>query len=82
MNACDVIGYVYDADTHCSACAITRFGEHPHSPPLYPWCRDDIPDNEGNMPCPIFADSEWGRTVECATCDTSIPVNIIPEEGA
>jgi hypothetical protein len=58
MNACDVIGYTYNADYHCTACAIAQFGEHPRSPIAHPWCADGI-DADGNAPTPIFGDSEW-----------------------
>jgi hypothetical protein len=81
MKSCDVVGYVYDADTHCAYCAIARFGQHPNSPVVYPWCRDDRPDSEGNTPAPIFADTEFGRAVTCADCSEALNVNVIPHEG-
>lgn len=82
MNAADVIAYTYDADYHCAGCAIARFGEHPNSPAgAYPWCRDDVPDAEGNIPYPVFGDSEWWdvspdatypQSLVCATCGGTI----------
>lgn len=71
MNACDVIGYTYDADYHCTACAIDRYGEHPNSPPIHRWA-----DTKGaEDACPIFADAEWWerddprpQELRCGTC--------------
>lgn len=59
MNAADVLCYTYDADYHCTACAIKRFGEQPGSPILHPWIADDSIDSDGNTPAPVFGDSEW-----------------------
>lgn len=59
MNAADVLCYTYDADYHCTACAIKRFGEQPGSPIAHPWIADDSIDSDGNTPAPVFGDSEW-----------------------
>jgi len=62
MNAADVLCYQYEADYHCTACAIKRFGQQPGSPILHPWIADDSIDSEGNTPAPVFGDSEWWDT--------------------
>jgi hypothetical protein len=59
MNATDVLCYTYEADYHCTPCAIARFGEHPRSPIAHPWIADESIDSEGNTPAPVFGDSEW-----------------------
>jgi hypothetical protein len=48
MNASDVVGYAYEADTHCVGCAVERFGPRPH----------DHEDREGNPVNPIFCDDD------------------------
>lgn len=62
MNAADVLCYTYEADYHCTPCAIKRFGEQPGSPVLHPWIADDSIDSEGNTPAPVFGDSVWWNT--------------------
>ena len=83
MNACDVIAYTYNADYHCAECAIERFGEHPASPTIHRWCRDDVKDADGNAPQPVFADSEWWdahqdatfpQSLACGTCGHTIAI--------
>lgn len=61
MKAYDVIGWVYDADYHCPACAVKRFGEDERSPGFpFPWLPESgATDSEGNAPLPIFASDEW-----------------------
>lgn len=71
MNACDVIGYTYDADYHCTECAIDRYGEHPRSPLIHRWASTEGVEDVA----PIFADSEWWdrdddapQVLGCGTC--------------
>lgn len=72
MNAADVLCYTYDADYHCTDCAIARYGEHPRSPVVHRWAA--TPDT-GEAPQPVFGDSEWydpyddtPQTLCCGTC--------------
>jgi hypothetical protein len=67
----DPIAYTYEADTHCPACAIARFGTEPGRA----WVRDDATDSEGNPVGAIAPWDEWcnpqeaGRAVLwCGTC--------------
>lgn len=46
-----IVGWAYDADTHCNDCALGRFGEAA----LF---ADDTTDGEGNPVHPIFSWSE------------------------
>ena len=79
MNAADVLCYTYEADYHCTPCAIKRFGEQPGSPILHPWIADDSIDSDGNTPAPVFGDSEWWNREEsmpqnlhCSDCNEVI----------
>ena len=79
MNAADVLCYTYEADYHCTPCAIKRFGEQPGSPVLHPWIADDSIDSEGNTPAPVFGDSEWWnhddptpQHLRCSDCECII----------
>ena len=53
MKSYDVIGYTFEADVHCVACTIDRFGGLPEFGAV---------DSEGNEPHPVFAD-EYGDFV-------------------
>jgi hypothetical protein len=88
MKSCDVIGYTYNADYHCTDCAIVAFGEHPDSPPIHRWCADGI-DADGNAPTPITADAEWWDrnpdpdervALICGTCGDVIDEQALLEE--
>lgn len=62
-----IIGYTYEADVHCVACTVERFGEEPGRG----WVREDAVDNEGNAVHPVFSwdveQDEW-----CGTCGEKI----------
>ena len=55
-----VVAYTYEADIHCPACTVARFGPEP---------RDGytVTDSEGNTPKPIFA-SDQDETLTCGDC--------------
>ena len=56
---------MYDADVHCEACALNRFGADPE----WGWVREDAEDSEGNPVHPVFdggcAEAGWPH---CGTC--------------
>ena len=45
----EIVGWTYEADTHCNECAVKRFGTDLDSP--------NCTDNEGNKVLAIFLDS-------------------------
>ena len=62
-----IIGYAYDADTHCVPCTKLRFptpGDEPdeHSIPMY------AEDTERNPITPIFSWTEILQDVYCGQC--------------
>jgi hypothetical protein len=71
----DPIAYTFEADTHCPACTIARFGTAPGRP----WPPEDATDSEGN---PIGAVAPWDEWCElsepgvqrlsCGTCGGTI----------
>lgn len=67
----DPIAFTYDADTHCPACAIARFGQEPG----HFWPPESARDAEGNPVGAIAPWDDWcdeaepGRHVlACGTC--------------
>jgi hypothetical protein len=50
MKAWEVVGWAYEADIHCPACAMKRFGSALENP--------SSEDTEGNPIHPIFAACE------------------------
>ena len=52
----DPISYTYEADHHCPACAIARFGTAEHGIGADRWPSEDARDDEGN---PIGAVAPW-----------------------
>lgn len=71
MKSWEVIGYTYDADVHCIACAEKRFGASALSDDA------DSPaiDGEGNEVHAMLAGeehSEDGSAVHCGTCGDEI----------
>ena len=82
MHSYDVLGFTYDADSHCIPCAVKRFGDG-GSPDILP---SGVEDSEGNEPYPIFVDSEWFdvssdlcETLHCGTCGDLIDVAHNPD---
>jgi len=64
MNAADVIGYAYEADLHCIACTVARFGHEP---------TEEDEDSEGNPIHPLFAGDEYQAEGEyCGDCHAEI----------
>jgi hypothetical protein len=72
MASHDPIAYTYEADTHCPACALGRFGAQPGRP----WVRDDAVDREGNGIGAVAPWVEWCEydpdhphcVLACGTC--------------
>jgi hypothetical protein len=67
VKAWTVIGWTYEADTHCCECARERFGDAIDN--------DDSPpeDNEGNEVHPMFASDEADPSGEyCGDCGEEI----------
>jgi hypothetical protein len=68
----DPIAYTYEADVHCRACTIKRFGRHTanHGARACGLCETDT---EGNAPGPIFA---WEEVpvdgLHCGDCCEAI----------
>ena len=60
MNSADVVGYSFEADTHCLSCTEARF---PGTLPV-----SEYFDSEGNTPGAIFADEAADYDMECGTC--------------
>lgn len=67
MYAWSIIGWAYDADIHCNACARKRFGDDVET-------ADPAPeDSEGNEIHPVFASDEIDPTGEyCGDCGDEI----------
>jgi hypothetical protein len=65
----DPVAYTYEADYHCPACAIDRFGREP----ARPWVREDATDREGNPVGAVFSWNEW--------CEPSEPGQQVPTCG-
>jgi len=66
MYSWTVIGWTYDADLHCNACARERFGAR---------ALDDgtAVDDDGNTPLPVFASDETDPAGEyCGDCGAEI----------
>lgn len=62
-----IIGYTYDASTHCDPCAAARFGR----------CTCDQKDvhgqdREGNEVEPIFSTDELVEELFCEDCSTPL----------
>jgi hypothetical protein len=66
MNACTIIGYTYDADIHCPACAAAAGMD-----------KEGATDSEGNESHPVFASEEFDGPACCGTCHDEIDVNVI-----
>lgn len=65
----EVVGYTYEADTHCLDCTTKRFAVPGEDGPEI---IDDTPDNEGNPIHPIFLGDEFDYTPFCGTCHMRI----------
>jgi hypothetical protein len=67
MNSFDIIGYTYEGDNHCDACAAERFGRCPCD-------QADVhgTDEEDNDVQPIFAGDEHSGSVFCGDCGVTI----------
>lgn len=69
-----IIGYTYEADTHCVSCAVKRFAEVPHKGKELD--EHFIPmraeDGEGNEIHPMFSTDEQIEQPFCGTCHQSI----------
>ena len=63
-----IIGYAYEADTHCVACAKNRFPPQgneevdQHGIPMY------AEDSEGNVISPMFTTDEMLEDFWCGAC--------------
>ena len=55
----EVVAYTYDADEHCLACTVKRFGDFSEVHAF---------DSEGNPVYPVFLDCAEGDTFYCGTC--------------
>lgn len=65
MNPYTVIGYSYEGDAHCVACALATFGS--------PWLnREDTLDADGNHVHPIFACDEDFAGGACGDCGEAL----------
>lgn len=65
----DPIAYTYEADVHCPACAVARFGRESRiSGGFYPWPPEDARDSEGN---PVGAVAPWDDV--CEDCEDGRP---------
>jgi predicted RNA-binding Zn-ribbon protein involved in translation (DUF1610 family) len=69
------IAYTFEADTHCPACTVERFGTEPGRS----WPTDDAEDSEGNRLGVIFPWDEWCepsapglQVLGCGTCGGTI----------
>ena len=66
MKTYDVIGYAYDADSHCLDCTVARF---PEADAEFTGCED----TEGNGISPIFADGDHDPSGEyCGDCGAEL----------
>ena len=63
--SCAVIGYTFEADTHCNKCTEERFDDDGHGH-FYG------EDNEGNLIHPIFDQDEVLETMNCGECGHTI----------
>jgi len=57
----EVIGYAYEADLHCVACTIKRFGVRMEF-------LDKVEDDEGNPIHPVFLGDEREGPEYCGDC--------------
>lgn len=65
MKDYTIIGYSYESDVHCVACAVATFGS--------PWLnREDTLDADGNPVCPIFAGDEGLAGSACGDCGEAL----------
>ena len=74
-----IIGYAYEADTHCVPCTKLRFptpGPQPdeHSIPMY------AEDSERNPITPIFSWTEILQDVHCGRCGDTIAEAYEPDD--
>ena len=69
-----VTGYAYDADTHCVACALARFGADANG-----WIPEGVADSEGNDPGALFSTSESDTPGSCGTCGDAIEITLTSE---
>ncbi len=88
----DPIAYTYEADHHCPACAIARFGSGDNGIGADRWPPETARDNEGN---PIGAVAPWDEWFEpsevrvqvltCADCGRELaryePFDLIEDEA-
>lgn len=65
----EIVGYTYEADTHCLDCATKRFKDHLDS---NGFVREYVTDTEGNPIHPIFLGDEFDHTPFCGTCREQI----------
>jgi len=83
MSSKDPIAYTYEADAHCPACAIARFGADELG-----FVPESARDRNGNPIGAIFPWTEWydynspePETLACGTCGGIIDeVDGLPEE--
>jgi hypothetical protein len=68
MSHLDPIAYTYEADTHCPACAIARFGTEDGRP----WPPEDAEDREGNPVGAVFPWDDEPDGLYCGTCHGTI----------
>jgi len=54
-----IIGYTYEADVHCTDCALRRFGDSLDT---------DAQDGEGNPPSPVFSIYDLPEYMVCGDC--------------
>lgn len=70
MKSYDIVGYTYDADMHCEACALARFPELAIG--------ETATDSEENQTHPIFADS-CGDDDACGDCFRNLLTGDLPD---
>jgi len=63
MGTHDPIAYTYEADTHCPACAESRFGRSARG-----FIAKDATDDEGNPVGAVFEWDECPDGIVCGTC--------------
>jgi hypothetical protein len=62
----EVLAFTYEADYHCTDCACKKFGNKVmHS-------SENLEDDEGNAPHPIFSTDEYDETAVCGTCGAEL----------
>ena len=87
MDATTIIGYTYEADTHCVDCTKSRFAYNWQFDPwdLDNFDKNDVPfsamDNEGNLVHPIFCGAEFDYQPNCAECHEIIEGIQLTEDG-